>query len=151
MNNQKRYLKYKKDFIENCNIEKIDILDGLEFEKYFAELLSILEYKSASTQSTGDYGIDVIAEKDGIRYGFQCKLYSQLVGNKAIQEAYSGKTYYNCHVAIVVTNSYFTSNAINQAEKNGVVLWDRNKLTEIISQISLSETIPEDESTEVVE
>ena len=130
-----RPLKERNNFIENCDIYYIDSLEGLEFEEYFSKILNILGYDSCSTQASGDYGIDVIAEKDGIKYGFQCKLYNQNVGNKAVQEAYSGKSFYNCHVAIVVTNNYFTKGAINQAEKNNVVLWDRDKLIEIIESL----------------
>lgn len=130
-----RPLKEKESFIENCNIYYIDSLEGLEFEEYFSQILNSMGYSSYRTQSSGDYGIDVIAEKEGIRYGFQCKLYNQNVGNKAVQEAYSGKAYYNCHVAIVVTNNYFTKGAINQADKNEVVLWDRDKLIEIIESL----------------
>ena len=128
-------LKEKERFIENCNIYYIDTLEGLEFEEYFSQILNSMGYSSYRTQSSGDYGIDVIAEKEGIRYGFQCKLYNQNVGNKAVQEAYSGKAYYSCHVAIVVTNNYFTKGAINQADKNEVVLWDRDKLIEIIESL----------------
>ena len=130
-----RPLTERNKFIENCDIYYIDSLEGLEFEEYFSKILNILGYDSCSTQASGDYGIDVIAEKDGIKYGFQCKLYNQNVGNKAVQEAYSGKSFYNCHVAIVVTNNYFTKGAINQAEKNNVVLWDRDKLIEIIESL----------------
>ena len=88
-----------------------------------------------NTKKTGDFGIDVMAEKNGVKYGFQCKNYSKAVGNKSVQEAYTGKNFYTCHVAIVVTNNYFTSGAMKQAEKSGVVLWDREKLNELIREI----------------
>ena len=34
---------------------------------------------------------------------------------------------------IVVTNSYFSQNAIELAKKIGIELWDRNKLNEILT------------------
>jgi HJR/Mrr/RecB family endonuclease len=40
---------------------------------------------------------------------------------------------YGCRQALVVTNSVFTSSAQALAASNGVVLWDRNKLQEMIS------------------
>lgn len=52
------------------------------------------------------------------------------------RQLYSGKNFYNCPVAIVLTNNYFTTGAINQAEKNGVVLWDRDKLKEFIETLA---------------
>lgn len=112
------------------SIEYVDtIKDGLEFEKYFSEILDKLGfYEIKITNGSGDFGIDVLAYNDDILYGFQCKLYSSPVGNKAIQEAYSGKIHYNCNVAVVVTNNYFTDNAKEQANDTNVLLWDRNKL-----------------------
>lgn len=127
-------LQKRIEFSLNANLDYIDSLTGIEFEQYFSKLLFFLGYQSNCTNATADYGLDVIAIKDGIKYGFQCKLYSQNVGNDAVQEALSGKLYYNCHVAIVVTNNYFTHNAIKQAEKSNVVLWDRDKLEEILKQ-----------------
>ena len=130
-------LQAKKDFYKKCNLEYIDNLDGLGFEEFTAELLRNLGYNNVEvTDGSGDYGIDVIAEKDNIRYALQCKNYARPVGNKAIQETYSGKSYYNSHVAIVITNNYFTSSAINQANANNIVLWDRDKLEELIKTLT---------------
>lgn len=128
-------LKNRMEIKLDTSLEYIDSLTGIEFEQYWAQVLFILGYESNCTKAAADYGIDVLATKDDILYGFQCKLYSQNVGNDAIQEALSGKLYYNCHVAIVVTNNYFTHNAIKQAEKSNIVLWDRDKLEEILNEL----------------
>lgn len=126
-------LNMNKDEISDNNlfsIEYIDSLkDGLAFENYFAKLLDKLGfYDIKITNGSGDFGIDVLASNDNILYGFQCKLYSSAVGNAAIQEAYSGKTHYNCNVAVVVTNNYFTEQACVQAKETRVLLWDRKTL-----------------------
>ena len=114
-----------------CNTD-FDNMDGLEFEDYCAALLLKNGFDSAEvTKASRDQGVDVLAIKDGIHYGVQCKCYSSDIGNKAVQEAYAGKSFYNCHVAVVLTNRFFTSSAIELATKNGVVLWDRNKLIEL--------------------
>lgn len=39
---------------------------------------------------------------------------------------------YNCHVSVVMTNNYFTASAKQLAEKNGILLWDRDKLQYMI-------------------
>lgn len=123
----------------NNELEIINSLsDGYAFEEYTAELLKKLDYINVSvTSSSNDYGIDVLAEKDSIKYAIQCKYYSQPVGNKAIQEAYSGKAFYNCHIAVVLTNNTFTENAINLSKSNGVLLWDGNILQEMIKKASV--------------
>lgn len=116
------------------NITSYDQLDGYDFEKYCTEVLGNNNfYNIELTPGSGDQGIDIIAYKDGIKYGIQCKRYSSDVGNFAVQEAFSGKVFYNCHVAVVLTNRYFTRSAKELAEKNGVLLWDRDKLDSMIS------------------
>ena len=148
------YFKYKKILkseiikIENCieeldinnsnyntsSLETIDNLDGLDFEKYVYDLLKKLQYQDLKlTPVSSDFGIDILATKDGIKYAIQCKNYKGSVGSESVQEAYSGKKFYNCHIGIVVTNNYFTNNAKKLAEKNGILLWDRTKLNDLIN------------------
>ena len=135
---KEKYKQIMKDYKDDLGIdvmEKIDKMDGIEFEDFTAKLLKKHGFKKVeTTPASNDYGIDVLAEKDKVRYAFQCKNYSDTVGSKAIQEVYSGKNYYNCHVGVVVTNNYFTNQAINLAKKNDVLLWDRNKLISLIEK-----------------
>ena len=49
-----------------------------------------------------------------------------------MQEALAGKSYHKCHVAVVFTNSTFTSSAIDLAERTDVVLWDRRELRRLV-------------------
>ena len=111
-----------------------DKMEGLEFEHYCANLLKKNGFSDVEvTKGSGDQGIDIVAYKDGIKYGVQCKCYASDIGNKAVQEAFAGRTYYNCHVAAVLTNRHFTKSAKELAEKNGILLWDREKLESFIS------------------
>lgn len=96
--------------------------DGHAFEKWVAEGLTGFGWEADVTAGSGDQGIDVIATKNGKRIGLQCKLYSQAIGNKAVQEAHSGKTYYNLDAAGVMTNSSFTSSANDLASVTGIFL-----------------------------
>lgn len=122
--------------LDSKSTVKLDEMTGEDFELICAYLLENNGYENINlTRTTGDYGIDILADKEGIRYAIQCKYYSQPVGNKAVQEAYSGKTYYNCHVAVVLTNNVFTENAKVLAQNNGVLLWDRNKLLEMMEKL----------------
>ncbi len=101
-------------------------MDGLQYENACAEYLKKHGfYNVVVTKASGDQGVDVIAEKAGHKYGIQCKYYTGAVGNKAVQEAYSGAAYYNCDKAVVMTNSTFTKSAIELAKKLGVELWDK--------------------------
>ena len=62
----------------------------------------------------------------------QCKCYASALGNTPVQEVCAGKNMYNCHVGVVMTNNYFTASAKQLAEKNGILLWDRDKLQYMI-------------------
>lgn len=116
-------------------IKNFDYMDGYEFETFCSDILVKLGYTNVTvTQSSADQGIDVLAEKDGVRFAIQCKHYSGTVGNKAVQEAYSGCKFYDCHVPVVMTNSHFTDSAKQLAEKNNVLLWDRDVLLSYIEK-----------------
>ena len=86
------------------------------------------------TKGSGDYGLDMLAEKDGITYAIQCKCYNQPVGVKAIQEAYAGRDYYDRMVGAVLTNQYFTTPAVEAAKKLKILLWDRGYLDSMIAE-----------------
>ena len=58
----------------------------------------------------------------------QAKNYSGVVGNSAVQQAISAKTFYGCDEAMVVTNSYFSKSAKELALSAGVRLVDRAEL-----------------------
>ena len=109
--------------------EDIDLMEGHEFEYYCAELLKKCGFLEVEvTRGSGDYGIDILAEKDGITYAIQCKCYSAPVGVKAVQEAYAGRDYYDRMVGAVLTNQYFTRPAMEAAKKLKILLWDRGYL-----------------------
>ena len=123
---------------ESCPMAVIDAMDGHEFEYFVADLLKKLGYINVEvTRGSGDQGVDVLAEKDDIRYAIQCKNYTHPLGNTPIQEVAAGKDYYGCHIGVVITNSYFTTGGKDLAEHTCVLLWDRNKLQEMIAEASL--------------
>lgn len=110
-----------------------DSMNGQEFENFCAKVLRNNGFSSvAITQGSGDHGIDILANKNGMKYAIQCKCYSDNVGNKAVQEAYSGKAIYRADIAVVMTNRYFTKQAQSDARSLSVQLWDRNKLKNLI-------------------
>lgn len=100
-------------------------MTGLEYEHVVARYLQNNGYTNVIvTQASGDYGIDVIAYKDGYKYAIQCKYYTGSVSLEAVQEAVAGKAMYDCDRAMVVTNSTFTKSARQLAQANGVILLD---------------------------
>lgn len=111
-------------------------MDGYNFENCSANLLLNNGFNNVKvTQYSGDFGVDIIAYKYDIKCAIQCKKYSSPVGIKAVQEVIGNKTMNDCHVAVVLANNFFTSSAKELAKKNNVLLWDRNKLKELINNL----------------
>lgn len=109
------------------NMSKIDKMTGVEFEQYFTKILNDHGFKGIKTTSgSSDYGLDILCTKNGKKYGLQLKRYKSKVGVAAVQEAISGSAYYEAKIPCVVTNSYFTAQAIKMATKCNVILIDRN-------------------------
>lgn len=109
-------------------LSQIDFMEGHDFEYWCAALLRKIGFCNVEvTQGSGDQGVDVLAEKDGIRYAIQCKCYSKDLGNSPVQEVSSGKMMpqYHCQVGAVMTNRYFTKGAKELAEATGTLLWGR--------------------------
>lgn len=112
-----------------------DEMEGHDFEYFCADLLQKHGFLDVQvTKGSGDYGIDILAEKDGVTYAIQCKRYQEPVGVKAIQETYAGRDYYDRMVGAVLTNQYFTSPAVEAAKKLKILLWDRGYLEEMMEE-----------------
>lgn len=112
------------------------ITDGHDYEYFVAEYLRRTGFSQVEvTKGSNDYGVDVLATKDGIKYAVQCKYYSSPVNLKAVQEVVAGAPCYGCNAAMVVTNSTFTKSAVNLATANGVILLSNvNRLPQIINE-----------------
>ena len=112
-----------------------DLMEGRDFEYFCAELLEKRGFLEVEvTKGSGDNGVDILAEKDGVTYAIQCKRYEESVGVKAVQEAYAGRDYYDRMVGVVMSNQYFTKNAVQMAQKLKIILWDRGYLEEMIEE-----------------
>lgn len=118
----------------------VDRMEGHEFEYFCAELLERCGFEEVEvTRGSGDQGVDILAKKEDIRYAIQCKNYSTPLGNTPVQEVYAGKTFYRCHVGVVMTNSTFTKGAVELADSVGVILWDKDRLDKMMVKTGMQE------------
>lgn len=119
-----------KKYITNAHI---DTMSGVEFEQYARLLLQQNGYTHVElTKASNDYGIDILAMKNDTLYAIQCKKYSSKVGIDAIRQASTGCIYYDHDMAVVLTNSTFSSQAKALAASLDVQLWDHEILTALI-------------------
>ncbi len=114
-------------------LEELDLMDGKDFENACAGLLLANGFSNIrQTKASGDFGVDILAERDGVLYGVQCKRYNTKLDSRPIQEISAGIAYYECDVGAVMTNSVFTQHAAELADAGSIELWDRDTLAEWI-------------------
>jgi restriction system protein len=135
--------EYRVNQIENQEGREVDVesLDPIQFEHNCADLLKSTGWNPRVTQASGDQGIDVIAQLGNVKAVFQCKKYSQPVGNAAVQEIIAGKAFEQAHVAAVVTNATYTPSAKQLASTTGVHLLHFSEVTQFAEKLGLVESV----------
>ncbi len=119
-------------FHRDTSLDEIRFMSGLEFERYMAAFLRGQGYTVKETKASGDRGIDLLLSTDTRKIAVQLKNYSRPVGNKAVQETFTGWAISKADEAWLITTSSFTQNAINDARDTGVRLIDGRELGEWI-------------------
>jgi restriction system protein len=108
-----------------------------EFEEYIANLFSHMGYETTITGGSHDEGVDVIAEKDGVKHYIQCKKFiSSIVHVGDIRDFYgaiadhlaNGKAYF-------ITTNKFTHEAEQFAEDKPIELVDGFGLVKYIRSV----------------
>ena len=127
---RKKRLEWEQKLRES-GISEVDTMTGKVFEMYLEGILKARGYGVRLTSTTGDFGADLILSTDeNTTIVVQAKRYSKKVGVRAVQEIVSAKSYYGADECWVITNNYFTSPALELADSNGVILFDRDELVE---------------------
>ena len=125
--------KKEAERIRAIGMDTVDTMPGRQFEWFIGQLLEDLGYTDVRiTKASRDQGVDIVATLGNVIYAIQCKRQNQIVGNKAIQEVVSGKTFYHCERAAVITNADYSKSAIELARANSVYLWGRRELIEML-------------------
>lgn len=128
------FLRHRRD----RRISRMDELEGHEFEFFCADLLKVQGFIDVEvTRGSGDFGVDILAEKDGVTYAVQCKRHTAPVGVEAVLCTYGGLAYYERMVGVIMTNQYFTAPAVEAAKKLRILLWDRGYLDAMIDENKL--------------
>ena len=112
-------------------------MEPSEFEDYIGDLFSKMGYKTKVVGGRYDQGIDVTAEKDGIKHYIQCKKFStSIVTVHDVRDFYgaiadhlaNGKGYF-------ITTNTFTLEAKRFAEDKPIELIDGFRLIDYIRSI----------------
>lgn len=112
----------------DASMMAIDAMTGTEFEDYVAARLRRAGWHVTFTSASGDYGVDLIAERDGKSVAVQCKRHGKPVGVAAVQQVVSGARHHGCTKSIVISNQEFTQAAKQLAFTHGCQLIGRRAL-----------------------
>ena len=112
----------------DASMTAIDAMTGTDFENYVAARLRRAGWQVTFTSVTGDYGVDLIAERDGKSVAIQCKRHGNSVGVAAVQQVVAGARHHGCTKSIVVSNQEFTRAAKQLAFTHGCQLIGRRAL-----------------------
>ncbi len=113
-------------------IRVLDRMTGRQFEAWVAATLRAGGFSVRDMPHAGDSGVDVLCAPPGYKglIAIQAKRYKGKVGNDAVQQVIAGGQYYDCRLAVVVTQSRFTTAAKRQAQRADppVLLIDRRSI-----------------------
>jgi restriction system protein len=112
----------------DASMRAIDAMTGTEFEDYVARRLRRAGWQITFTSASGDYGVDLIAERDDKSVAVQCKRHGKPVGVAAVQQVVSGARHHGCTKSIVISNQEFTQAAKQLAFTHGCQLIGRRAL-----------------------
>ena len=115
--------------------ETVRTMSGTQFELYVAALLRAMGHNTRVLGGSGDQGVDLIVDYFGERVAVQCKNYAKPVGNKPVQEVYTGAKHHGGQQAWVVAPAGFTNGAFELARSVGVKLFAAGAIRAWIGEV----------------
>ena len=112
----------------------LDRISPLAFEHHCAEVLRLQGWRCRTTKASGDFGVDVLAERQGLKVAIQVKKWRGRVDLSAVQQAATGAAMYGASAAAVVSVSGYQPSAVRLARANRVVLLSYNDLFDFTRQ-----------------
>lgn len=120
------------------NVLNIDEMDGHQFEELIENLLKKMDFITERRKVTSDGGIDIIAHNSQPlykgKYIIQCKRFTGTIGEPILRDLYGVVNSENANKGILITNSTFTSSAIEFARNKQLELIDGSKLSELLDK-----------------
>lgn len=138
---------YFRFLLSRAGLDEVDEMTGWEFERWVRRFLERAGYHVESTPYRGDFGADLVATWNGVRTAVQVKRSARAVGIRAVQEVAAAKGYYGCERAMVVSNGYYTDQALILARANGVLLRSRDDLARKLAELDGPTRVPAEPST----
>lgn len=132
-------------------VAKLDKGDGHGYEERLMRFIQLYGFNCVRVANSADHGVDLILENGKSKIAIQCKFKSYPIGNDAVQEVYTGKAFYQCDSAWVVSNCKFTKHAKVEARGVGVELIQHNDVFKRLNTLLGVEPIVQSKAIDVAE
>jgi restriction system protein len=118
--------------------ENLMSLDWRQFEQLVADLFRRMGYRVQETGRTGDGGVDLVLEKDGLQHLVQCKQYrSWSVGEPVVRDFYGAMAARETRCeGFIVTCGSFTEPAKLFAQGKPIKLIDGGELLGMLARVN---------------
>ena len=126
--------------MNSFNLENLLSLEPIDFENLVKTLLIKMGFNAATTKTSGDGGIDIIAINEQAivrgKYVIQCKKYAtgNNVGEPVIRELYGVMHAENANKGILITTSDFSKQAITFSQDKAIELINGSSLLNLLSE-----------------
>lgn len=123
-----------KKFLKAAIKVRFQGISPYDFEDFVGKLFLDNGYLVEKTNYSGDFGADLILDKDGVKTVVQIKRYHEdhKVGVQDINQVLGAAKYYGGHQIMIVTTSSFTQPAIELCKKTQVFYWDWQVLKDAV-------------------
>ena len=127
----------KSEIQPKTSVYSVESLSKKEFEYFIFWLFGELGYIVSSEKFSAVSGVDFVVAKNGEKIGVQARKYQKncRVTNLMIQMTRYSQVFHYCERKIILATTYFTEEAISEAKKFGIELWDRDTLDRKISEV----------------
>lgn len=112
---------------------------GYKFQTLLSLIFQKMNYITLVNKLSHDQGIDLIVYKNGQKLGIQAKCSNKPVTSDSVREVKTAIAPYKLDHGIVITNNIFCDSAKELAKSNSIILWDRSKLIEKISELLIND------------
>jgi hypothetical protein len=125
----------KLDLVRYQELQGISLMDPVDFENLIGQLFEDMGYKVKTTAVTGDEGVDLFLQKDGIKEVVQCKRFKGNVGAPIVRDLYGAMIHFNAQKSYLVTTGRITQPARDWVAGKPIELIDGTELMKWIGRI----------------
>ena len=101
-------------------------LSGWQFEKEVGGIFGKLGYHVVITKGSGDGGVDLVLNKDDIKYLVQCKNHNKPIGPSGVRDLFGAMHHEHAIAGIFISSTGYTRGALEFAAGKNIQMLDVN-------------------------